>query len=172
MRIKQFIFLLLMIGIFVQVFFLSTYAVLAYTGENIGTEIEDTKVILNEDEIKVFELINEYRKQNNLEPLQISKELQNVAEIKANDLLVAKKFSHTSEIYGSTFNIMKDKGIIYDVAGENLAGNISSERAVDAWLKSETHKANIIDNDYNYTAICVIESPIYGKIFVQLFMEA
>ena len=171
MKTKRVIFLLLMIGIFVQIFYLGTYAVLAYNGNEIGTKIEGTQDILNEDETIIYNFINEYRKQKGLQSLQVSKELQEVAEIKARDLLVAEEFSHTSKVYGSTFDIMKENKIEYDCAGENLAGNISSKKAVEAWIHSPSHKDNIVDTRYNYTGICVVNSPIYGKIFVQLFME-
>lgn len=171
MRVKRAIFLLLMIILFVQLFYISKYTVFAYWNDEMSAEGEDTEVILNESEIEVYELINKYRVENGLSKLKISKELQEVAEIKANDLLESPIFSHDSLTYGSTFNIMKDKDIEYEVAGENLAGNITSEKAVEAWINSTTHKDNIIDSRYNYTAICVIESPIYGKIFVQLFIE-
>ena len=170
MRAKRLIFLLLMIGLFVQLFYLSKYTVFAYWKDEISTREEDTEIVLNEDEIKAYELVNEYRMQNGLPKLQFSKELQKVAEIKANDLLTSGYFSHDSLTYGKTFNIMKDKNIEYNVAGENLAGNISSEKAVEAWINSTTHRENMMDEEYNQTAICVIDSPVYGKIFVQLFI--
>ena len=170
MKAKRLLFLLLMIGLFVQLFYVSKYTVFAYWKDEINMKGEDTEVILNEDEIMTYELVNKYRMQNGLAKLKFSKELQKVAEIKANDLLTSKEFSHTSLIYGKTFNIMKDENIKYNVAGENLAGNVNSEKAVEAWIGSETHRANILDEQYNYTAICSIESPIYGKIFVQLFI--
>ena len=170
MRAKRVMFLLLMIGLVVQLFYFSRYTVFAYWKDELSTREEDTDVILNGDEILVLELVNQCRVQNNLSKLKFSKELYNIAEIKANDLLTSENFSHISAIYGKTFNIMKDKSIRYNVAGENLAGNDSSEEAVKAWMNSENHRDNILDEEYDYTAICVVDSPIYGKIFVQLFI--
>lgn len=170
MRVKRWIFLLLMIGLFVQLLCLSAYTVLAYWKDEASTEGESTEVILNEDEITVFELVNEYRVKKGLQKLELSNDLQKVAEIKAQDLLTSENFSHDSLIYSKTFNIIKEKNIKYNVAGENLAGNVSSKKAVEAWINSETHNANLLDDEYNYTAICVVESSVYGKIFVQLFI--
>lgn len=34
----------------------------------------------------------------------------------------------------------------------------------------EEHRDNILEQNFNYTGICVIDSPIYGKVFVQLFI--
>ena len=171
MRKKQILFLLLMIGLLVQIFYISGYAVFAYWNEEKATGAKSTEIILNEDEIEAIELVNAYRVQNGLSKLKISSELQEVARIKAEDLVESEYFSHDSLKYGKTFNIMKDKGVKYKVAGENLAGNISSEKAVEAWINSEVHRENMLDEEYTYTALCVIESPIYGKVFVQLFMK-
>lgn len=170
MKLKRFLLLLLMIEIFVEIFCLAKYEVFAYGEDKTNTKNQDTEVILNEEEINVFEKINEYRLENGLPKLKYSKELQKVAEIKAKDLLESKNFSHTSETYGSTFNIMRDKKIEYKIAGENLAGNINSDKAVEAWINSEAHRDNILESQYNYTAIATIESPKYGMIFVQLFI--
>lgn len=171
MKLKRLIFLLLMIAFFVQLIYFSKYAVFAYPKNKNSTRKGDTEVVLNEDEITVYELVNKYRLKNGLLKLKMSSKLQEVAQIKANDLLSSGYFSHNSLTYGSTFNIMRDKDIEYKVAGENLAGNISSEKAVAAWINSKTHRDNMLDDDYNYTAICVVESKTYGKIFVQLFIE-
>ena len=66
--------------------------------------------------------------------------------------------------------MLKSNGIEYKVAGENLAGNITEARAVNAWINSPAHRDNILDESYEYTGICVVESETYGKIFVQLFL--
>lgn len=79
-------------------------------------------------------------------------------------------FSHTSPTYGSPFNMMKNFGITYKTAGENIAGNSSNTGAVNAWMNSEGHRANILNGSYNYTGVAVVKSPTYGKIYVQMFI--
>ena len=79
-------------------------------------------------------------------------------------------FSHNSPQYGSPFDMIKSNGIVYKVAGENIAGNIENAKAIDAWMNSENHKANILNKSYNYTGIAVVSSPKYGKIYVQMFI--
>ena len=103
--------------------------------------------------------------------MQIDNELQNVARIKANDMVDNNYFSHTSPTYGSPFDMIKSFGITYKTAGENIAGNSSNNGAVNAWMNSEGHKANILNNSYNYTGLAVVNSPKYGKIYVQMFMR-
>ena len=51
-----------------------------------------------------------------------------------------------------------------------MAGNISPEKAVEAWINSPTHKENILEERFAYTGISVVESPVYGRVFVQMFI--
>lgn len=125
---------------------------------------------LTADEQEVFDLINAKRVANGLPTLKIDDELQNVARIKAQDMVDNNYFSHTSPVYGSPFDMIKKFGISYKTAGENIAGNSSNSGAVNAWMNSSGHKANILNSSFNYTGIGVVKSPKYGKIFVQMFM--
>lgn len=139
-------------------------------GETEKTDIEQGEVILTEEEEETLKLVNEYRRQNGLEELKPFSKLQEVSKIKAKDLVENQYFSHTSEKLGTPFEMLEQNGIDYSTAGENLAGNITTEKAVEAWIHSPSHKENILDEKFNYTGICVMESPIYGKVFIQLFM--
>lgn len=132
--------------------------------------LKDEKIELNEEEQETLELINEYRKQNGLESLKIYSNLQETAEIKAKDLIENGYFSHTSPDLGTPFELMNKTGVYYKIAGENLAGNISPKKAVEAWINSPTHKENILEEKFAYTGISVIESPVYGRVFVQMFI--
>ena len=125
---------------------------------------------LTTDEQEVFDLINVKRVANGLPVLKIDDELQNVARIKAQDMADNNYFSHTSPVYGSPFDMIKSFGINYKTAGENIAGNSSNSSAVNAWMNSEGHRANILNSSFNYTGIGVVSSPKYGKIYVQMFM--
>lgn len=125
---------------------------------------------LTADEQEVCDLINAKRTAAGLSALKIDSEVQNVARVKAQDMVNNNYFSHTSPTYGSPFDMMKSFGITYKAAGENIAGNSSNTGAVNAWMNSEGHKANILSNNYNYTGIGVVSSPKYGKIYVQMFI--
>ena len=134
------------------------------------SENEGTTSALTEDEKEIFALINEQRKANGLAELQIDDELQNVARLKAQDMVDNDYFAHQSPTYGSPFDMMKNNQIVYKTAGENIAGNLDNKKAVEAWLNSESHKHNILNNSYNYTGVAVVSSSQYGKIFVQMFI--
>lgn len=142
-----------------------------------ATELEEEIILINNgeavltvEEKEVLDLINEERKEYGLCELQAYSELQRVAKIKAEDIVSNNYFSHTSPTYGTPFDLLKQEGVMYKVAGENLAGNETGPKAVNAWMNSQAHKSNILDSDYEYTGICVVESPIYGRVYVQLFM--
>ena len=126
--------------------------------------------MLTADEQEVFDLINAKRVASGLSALKIDDEVQNIARIKAQDMVDSNYFSHTSPIYASPFNMMKSFRISYKTAGENIAGNSSNSGAVNAWMNSEGHRANILNSSFNYTGIGVVKSSKYGKIYVQMFI--
>ena len=126
---------------------------------------------LTTDELEVFNLINEQRTKNGLSALKIDSEVQNVARIKAQDMVNNNYFSHTSPTYGSPFDMLNSFKVSYKTAGENIAGNSSNSAAVTAWMNSSGHKANILNSSFNYTGIGVVKGSKYGKIYVQMFIR-
>ena len=135
-----------------------------------GSNQENADNNLTIDEQEVFNLVNEQRTIAGLTKLEIDEELQNVARLKGKDMVDNNYFAHNSPTYGTPFNMIKNFGIKYKAAGENIAGNSSNQGAVDAWMASESHKENILSNNYNYTGIAVVNSSKYGKIYVQMFI--
>ena len=132
--------------------------------------MEKEEVVLNKEEEKALYLINEFRQANGLDELKVVFKLQEVARKKAEDIVNNEYFSHTSPNLGTPFNMLQSNGIDYKIAGENLAGNTTVPRAIRAWINSKSHRENILEEQYEYTGICVIESEKYGRVFVQLFM--
>ncbi len=135
-----------------------------------GSTGKTDSTILTKDEQETINLVNAQRTAAGLSALKVDNELQNVAKTKAQDMVNNNYFSHTSPTYGSPFDMMKKFGITYKSAGENIAGNSSNSGAVNAWMNSEGHKANILNTSYNYTGLAVVSSSKYGKIYVQMFI--
>ena len=75
---------------------------------------------LTSDELEVFNLINEQRTKNGLAAIQIDLEVQNVARIKAQDMVNNNYFSHNSPTYGSPFDMLNSFKVSYRTAGENI----------------------------------------------------
>ena len=134
-----------------------------------GTQTNTTSQ-LTSDEKEVFDLINQQRAANGLPALKIDPEVQRVARIKAQDMVNNNYFSHTSPTYGSPFDMLNSFKVSYRTAGENIAGNSSNRGAVNAWMNSSGHKANILNSSFNYTGIGVVSGSKYGKIYVQMFI--
>lgn len=137
------------------------------TGNSSGAQ---TSSNMNSDEKEIFNLINQQRTNNGLSALKVDNEVQRLARIKAEDMVTNNYFSHTSPTYGSPFDMLKSFKISYKTAGENIAANSSNSGAVNAWMNSSGHKANILNSSFNYTGIGVVNSSKYGKIFVQMFI--
>ena len=140
------------------------------TGSSSNSTSTSNTYGLSADELEVFNLINNQRTNNGLSSLKIDSEVQNVARIKAKDMVSNNYFSHVSPTYGSPFDMLKNFGISYKSAGENIAGNSNNQAAVTAWMNSTGHKANILNSNFNYTGIGVVSSNKYGKIYVQMFI--
>ncbi len=132
------------------------------------TERPDMQV--SQEEQKMLELINVERANAGVSPLKMDAEIARVARIKAQEMVSKDYFSHDSPTYGSPFEMLKNFGISYRSAGENIAGNSTVERAHTSLMNSEGHRKNILNNSYNYIGIGIVDSKKYGKIFVQMYV--
>ena len=131
---------------------------------------ENNQTNLSVEEQEFLNKINELRVKNNLQELQIDESVENVARLKAQDLEENNYFSHTSEKYGTPFEMLSTSGINYKTASENIAGNSSIDGAINSWMNSDSHKNNILSANFNYTGVAVVHSNTYGKILVQFFI--
>ncbi|HHW49243.1 MAG TPA: SH3 domain-containing protein [Clostridiaceae bacterium] len=129
-----------------------------------------TPTDISKDEQAILDLVNKARANAGVEPLKFDMNLVKIARLKAKDMVDKGYFSHQSPTYGSPFDMMRQFGIEFKTAGENIAGNQTAEKAFNAWMGSEAHKKNILNAGFNYTGIGVVESPTYGKVFVEMFI--
>ena len=139
------------------------------TSANIETP-EASSPLLSQDEQIFFNLINNQRMANNLPSFEIDEAMLNVARLKANDIVENKYFSHTSPTLGTFFEMLANHHISYSNASENIARNVNADGAIESLMASESHKKNILSEDFNYTGIAVVNSVEYGKIFVEIFI--
>lgn len=118
---------------------------------------------------QVIQSVNFQRKNAGLPPLQESKALDNMANLKAEDMLKNNYFSHTSPTYGSPFDMMNQLGISYTAAGENIAeGQTSVQQVMTDWMNSSGHRANILSSTYTQIGVGHSES---GNYWVQEFIK-
>ncbi|MFA5047651.1 MAG: CAP domain-containing protein [Patescibacteria group bacterium] len=106
---------------------------------------------------QVIELTNTIRKNLNLPPLKENRRLSQAASDKAQDMLVGQYFAHVSPSQKGLKYWLDKNSYSYSAAGENLAlGFSSAGDVVNAWSKSKTHYANIIDPDYQEIGVGVV----------------
>lgn len=146
------------------------YPTTSDSGSNQNSQNNQASTTMSSDEKEVFNLINKQRTNNGLKALTMDIGAQKVARVKAQDMVDNNYFSHNSPTYGSPFDMLKSFKVSYKTAGENIAGNSTNSGAVNAWMNSSGHKANILNSSFNYTGIGVVSSKKYGKVFVQIFI--
>lgn len=128
------------------------------------------QVKVTQEEQKLLDLVNKARKEAGLSELSFKSSLRKCAIEKAKDMVNKNYFAHESPTYGSPFDMMRQFGISFKSAGENIAGNQSVEGAFNAWMNSTGHRENILNKNFNYVGFGIVDSPIYGKILVQQFI--
>ena len=103
---------------------------------------------------QVLDLVNNERAKYSLSPLTLSSSVSRVAQAKAEDMKANSYFSHTSPTYGSPFDMLKQFGISYSTAGENIAkGQKTPQAVVNAWMNSEGHRANILNKNFKQLGV-------------------
>lgn len=130
------------------------------------TEASTETTTISQDSLnystQVLNLVNKHRRENGLKELTLNSNLSNVAQIKAEDMKNNNYFSHTSPTYGSPFDMMKQFGISYKTAGENIAkGQKTPEAVVNAWMNSEGHRANILNANYTQMGLGYTNGTVY-----------
>lgn len=139
---------------------------LIYPGQTIQIPTVDSSVTNFEQE--VIRLVNEIRVENGLKPLSHHWELSRVARYKSQDMKDNRYFSHTSPTYGSPFQMIKNFGISYRRAGENIARGYATPAAVvDGWMNSSGHRANILSSGYTHIGVGYVAQ---GHYWTQMFI--
>ena len=117
-------------------------------------------------------LVNQERAKAGLSPLTVNTKLSQVAELKAEDLRDKNYFSHTSPTYGSPFDMMKQFGISYKSAGENIAkGQKSPQSVMNGWMNSTGHRENILSSKYTEIGVGYVTDSNGNTYWVQMFIR-
>lgn len=126
---------------------------------------------LNADEQYILEQVNVERAKVGLRPLQIDMRIVETARAKSRDMINNNYFGHTSPTMGSPFDQLRAAGISYRYAGENIAGAGTAQRAMQMWMESPGHRANILKAEYTHIGIGVVNGGPYGKMLTQHFIQ-
>lgn len=131
------------------------------TGQNNQSSSKDSSQFAKQ----VLDLVNQERSKAGLGSLSMDDQLSNMAMAKAKDMYDNNYFDHNSPTHGSPFDMMKEYGITYNSAGENIAkGQTTPSQVMKDWMNSPGHKANILNKSYSHIGIA-----FYNNEWVQEF---
>lgn len=112
---------------------------------------------------KVFAFTNIERQNIGLPPLHYNSMLSESAKEKAQDMFANNYWAHNSPTGTTPWDFFKKVDYTYSIAGENLAKDFyDTDSLMKAWMKSPTHKANIVNNKYQEIGIGVVNGVLDG----------
>jgi uncharacterized protein YkwD len=98
---------------------------------------------------EVLELANVERAKAGCGPLALNSKLNKAAQAHSTDMATANFFSHNSQDGRTPFDRIKAAGYSFGAAAENIAaGSTTAAGAMDQWMHSAGHKANILNCTY------------------------
>ena len=120
---------------------------------------------------QVLDLVNAERAKREISALTLDSSLSSVATKKSQDMVNKNYFDHTSPTYGSPFDMMKQFGISYRSAGENIAkGQKTPQEVVAAWMNSEGHRKNILNPNFTNLGVGIAKDSNKTTYWTQMFI--
>jgi uncharacterized protein YkwD len=116
---------------------------------------------------QIVEATNQARINAGLLPLTFNYRLAAAASDKTQDMKALRYFGHTSPSGLAPWDWIKKNNYNYLFAGENLAINYTnSEKLVQDWLASPSHRQNLLDPRYSDIGVNVDSLEINGHRYV------
>ena len=116
-------------------------------------------------------LVNAERKKKGLKLLNIDEELKKVARAHSADMLTRGYFSHMTPEGKDPFHRMKQAGITYKKAGENLAYASTLAEAHKGLMNSPSHRAAILNKSFGRIGIGIVDGGKNGLMISQEFRD-
>lgn len=112
----------------------------------------------------LVDLTNTNRASSNFTPLKVNPLLEEAARLKAEDMAKRGYFGHNSPDGRTPWFWFQEAGYKFSYAGENLAINFfDSEDLMNAWLKSPTHRENILSKNFTEIGIATAKGIYNGR---------
>jgi hypothetical protein len=116
---------------------------------------------------------NEIRSENGAAGLEFDELLGEAAQNKADDMAKRDYWSHNTPDGKQPWQFINNQGYRYSVASENLAfGFNSAEEAIDAWMKSDSHRKAMLDKSVNDVGFGISTSLDYQEKGAQTIIVA
>lgn len=130
-------------------------------------------VVANNLERQAFNLINSERAKNGLQPLVWDGELCRVARLHSENMGRRNFFDHEGPD-GNLLDRVTARGIMWRSLGENIAYNQGHDDpagvAVDQWMHSSKHRANILRGLFTHSGIGVARTADGRVYLTQVFI--
>jgi uncharacterized protein YkwD len=93
-----------------------------------------------------------------------------VAQAHARDMADRGYFGHVTPEGKTLVQRLREAGIVYSAAGENIAANFSALATVDAWMESPAHRQNLLNGAFHKLGVGVYRNSLQPQIYyVQVF---
>src|SRR5688572_17626917 len=110
----------------------------------------------------LLEETNAQRSSGSIGALALNDKLSSAAQAKAEDMAARNYWSHNTPEGNPPWVFFSNAGYDYKAAGENLAyGFDSSNATVVAWMNSEGHRANILNNSFTEVGFGIVNVTDY-----------
>lgn len=112
------------------------------------------------DPDKARDLINQYRKDNGLKPLQLNASLTDAAKEHSRDLAKWDRISHYGSDGSNPWDRVKRTGYKPRLAAENVGtGQISFNEVLKGWKESPGHNKNLLLTDAREMGLALVQDP-------------
>lgn len=128
------------------------------------------EVLLTREEEKLLDLINRERSKKHLPPLKVDAQLTRVARLKSEDMLENGYFGHSSPTYGKLGDMLKEEGIQYRYAAENIGRGGTVENVHGMMMDSSVHRNAILGRRYTLVGLGVVRTSRGGVIVTEIFV--
>ena len=132
-------------------------------------------------EQRVFQLINQARATARVcgttsyaaaPPLAQDDRLNRAALLHSQDMVAKSYFSHTGSDGSLPWDRVTRQGYTWSTVGENIAAGYSTpDAAVQGWLKSPGHCANLMSKTFTQTGIGLAQGGTYRYYWTQVFAK-
>jgi uncharacterized protein YkwD len=140
------------------------------TEEFVELPFRSDKVTTREDlEKQMLSMVNAERIKEGLNPLKADPELSEVARRHSRDMFARGYFSHVAPEGKGPFDRMRESGVKFSHAGENLALAQTLDLAHSGLMHSPGHRANILRPQFGRLGIGIVDGGMYGLMISQEF---
>ncbi len=109
---------------------------------------------------EILSIINSYRAEGGVEPLELDEKLTEIACARAEEIAWSGRHSHTRPNGKYFHSLIKEAGVESGFVGENIGWGYTTARDVcEAWKASKTHYENIMNPDFKKTGIGIAADP-------------